>query len=107
MKEFLDQLKLSLSLEKTLITDIKKDTAKFLGVLIGTNLDFKSVGTRITRAIKKRIGYVNITLRAPTQTLADRLKSNGFWRPEKEKIIPQSMISLTPPSYDKPNHPLS
>lgn len=96
LKVFLLSLKLELSEEKTLITNIKKETAKFLGVLIGTNYSWNSSRFQNVRGIKKRIGLVNIIMNAPIKLLLQRLVDKGFIRHNKMILRPTSMQSFTP-----------
>ena len=81
--------------------DIKKRTAKFLGVLIGTNLDQESIGTKNIRGFKRRSSYVNVTMDAPIKTLMQRLESKGFMKFYDGNYRPQPLPSLSPlPTID-------
>lgn len=95
LKEFLSKIKLELSEEKTLITNIKKNTAKFLGVLIGTDYLEKSRMRIVTNGVKRRVGGMNITMNTPIRSLVQRLVSNGFIEIKNHKYIAKPVLSLT------------
>lgn len=79
-----------------MITNLKRDSAKFLGVLIGTNTDLTSAYTRNVKGIKKRVGRVNVTMRAPIESLLQRLSSNGFIQLVNNRIKPLLCRALSP-----------
>lgn len=96
MKVFLDGLRLELSEEKTLITNIKKKTAKFLGVLIGTNYLANSRKRITVNGITRRIGGMNITMKAPMRSLIQRLVAKGFIEIKNHKYRSKPILSLSP-----------
>jgi len=73
---FLQSLKLTLSEEKTLITNTRRGVVKFLGTLI-----YKLTPTRGRLSHPTTAG--NIRMKAPLKILADRLRTKGFWKPGK------------------------
>lgn len=94
---FLKSLKLTLSVEKTLITNAREETAKFLGVYI------KKVATphKTTKSIKdvqghtRRTSGVNLWMTAPIDTLVKRLVERGFAKLSGTRWLPQSITTLS------------
>lgn len=95
LKIFLQNLKLELSEEKTLITNLKKDTAKFLGVIIGTNFDSLSISKQKIKGFVRRASYINVTMTAPIKTLLQRLENQGFLRLRNGKYMPLPIRPLS------------
>ena len=96
LKEFLYKLKLELSEEKTLITNIRKTTAKFLGVLIGTSYLEDSRRNITVSGLKRRIGGMNVVMNAPIKSLLNKLESKGFISINNNKFISNPIRSFTP-----------
>lgn len=88
------ELKLELSMEKTLITNTRKDKAKFLGVMIHRRKSHHI--TKINTGRKSRIAASSIIMNAPLQTLMDKLGKNKFIKIKKDKLSPQAVLDLTP-----------
>lgn len=89
-------LKLELSEEKTLITNIKKKTAKFLGVLIGTSYIEDSLRRSVVNGYNRRIGNMNITMNTPIKSLLQRLETKGFVGRLGNRLTAKPIPSLTP-----------
>jgi len=96
LKEYLLKLKLELSEEKTLITNIKKKTAKFLGVLIGTSYIEDSRRRIVVSGYNRRIGGMNITMNTPIKSLLQRLETKGFVGRFENRLTARPIQSLTP-----------
>jgi len=96
LKDFLAGIKLELSEEKTLITNIKKSTAKFLGVLIGTDYLEKSRTRQVVNGVKRRIGGMNVVMKTPMKSLIQRLANNGFIEIKNHKYKAKPVLSLSP-----------
>ena len=97
LKEFLEKLKLELSEEKTLITNLKKESAKFLGTLITLKAKLLSIRTHNVNGFKRRISPVRLAMNAPIKSLIQRLESNGFVQyVDTKKLRPLVLQSLTP-----------
>ncbi|KAI1818943.1 type II intron maturase-domain-containing protein [Xylaria intraflava] len=94
VKDFLNGLGLTLSEEKTLITNTRTDRAKFLGTYIkrsATSLGpservFKSNGSRT------RIPSGNIIMTAPVSGLISKLEEAGFFKKGKPKAITKFLV---------------
>lgn len=91
---FLSDLKLELSLEKTLITNTRKDKAKFLGVIINRRAG-PNYSTYDRMGRKVRLQKANIVLSAPIQILLDKLKNNKFVQFIGQKMVPKAISYLT------------
>ena len=72
--DFLQSLKLTLSEEKTLITNTRRDKVKFLGTYIRR---MTPIHGRLSHP--SSAGHVRMT--APMDILTKRLREKGFWRP--------------------------
>ena len=96
LKDFLLNIKLELSEEKTLITNIQKQTARFLGTLIGTDYKEKSRARLVVSGVKRRLGGINITMKAPISSLCQRLTSKGFIEIRDNKFFAKPVLSLSP-----------
>ena len=72
-------LKLDLSLEKTKITNIKSEVARFLSV------DIKKFKHRTFRRVRGRLTRIRDSLRltAPLERITGKLKANGFLKENK------------------------
>lgn len=92
--DFLNNLKLELSMEKTLITNTRKEKARFLGVLISRNTGFHT--TNIKTGRKNRIAASSVVMNAPLPSLIDKLEKNKFIKTRVYKLIPQVVLDLTP-----------
>ena len=96
IKEFLaDILKLELSEDKTKITHLKTDKAKFLGTYITlrrakeAKVVEKKVGNKKSKSI---ISQVRPRFHAPIFNLLEKLEKAGFIRiKNKNKMIPNSL----------------
>jgi len=83
IKIFLETtLKLELSLEKTKLTHMNDDRAKFLGaeIHVPSPRESKQV-VRTTASGKKiptRVNHVRVYLEAPIQKIMDKLRTHGF-----------------------------
>lgn len=101
MADFLNtELKLELSLEKTKITDLHHDRAKFLGFYIQINKPKENVRRTIefkgsTRKVK--VGHNVMIILMPKDKIYDKLIKEGFMRVEQngsqQKYVP---IAKTP-----------
>jgi hypothetical protein len=87
LKEFLRELKLTLSEEKTLITNARKDKAKFLGTEIKRFASNRSMIFTRSNTLKRnrRIPSGNIWMSLPLQTIVNRLASKGFIELKEKK----------------------
>jgi group II intron reverse transcriptase/maturase len=72
-----EELKLQISATKTLITNTKRDSAKFLGTLIRTGKSAKKPYKRDKHGRKVRI-TPRVSFHAPMKELFDKLKTQGF-----------------------------
>lgn len=97
IKEFLkDRLELELSEEKTKVTHMKEDRAKFLGTFItlGRTSESKVVMRKFRgRMERTRISQVRPKYYAPIQELLIKLEQNGFIKRAKSdenKLIPKA-----------------
>jgi group II intron reverse transcriptase/maturase len=78
MEVFLkEELKLQVSATKTLITNTKRDRAKFLGTLIRTGRSSEKPYKRHKHGRKVRV-TPRVSLHAPMKKLFDKLKTQGF-----------------------------
>ena len=77
---FLNTLKLTLSEEKTKVTNIRKDNALFLGHLVGidTSIKMTYVHPKGQTPYLKRVTGKLIKVKAPIPRIVDRLYSKGF-----------------------------
>lgn len=95
VKEFLEkELYLELSEEKTKITDLRTDRAKFLGTYFHLNqTNEKKVITREARwgKVKSRVGAHQIVFVAPMRGILEKLEDKGFiTRDENGGLKPQA-----------------
>jgi group II intron reverse transcriptase/maturase len=81
---FLQSLKLTLSPEKTLITNTRLEKVKFLGVHI------QRVAPKNGPLLKPTLSG-QIWMTAPLQILVNRLREKGFWRPGPNGPIPKGI----------------
>lgn len=101
-KFLLQDLELELSMEKTLITNIRTDRAKFLGIYIKRNSSNKvTFFTRDSNSKhNRRIRTAgNIVMMMPTLDIVNRLIDNGFVKREKgswRSISLPYLIALQP-----------
>lgn len=80
VRAFLTLLKLTLSEEKTKVTDIRKDNAIFLGHLVGIDTSVKIAKVHVkgrTPHLQRVTGSL-VTVRAPIPRIVDRLYTKGF-----------------------------
>jgi hypothetical protein len=83
---FLKDLKLDLSIEKTLITNARAERAKFLGVYIKRMAP--SIGGPLVKKVNgksKRIPTGNTWMTAPLDCITKRLVENKFLKVEKNR----------------------
>jgi hypothetical protein len=94
---FLKDLKLDLSIEKTLITNARAERAKFLGVYIERMAP--SIGGPLVKEVRgksKRIPTGNTWMTAPLASITKRLVEKKFLKIEKDRWIPLSLPELIP-----------
>lgn len=97
-----DSLKLTLSPEKTKITNLSFDRAKFLGVhfWIPKSLQAKIVtkyNAKAKRMIKSRINQARVYFAAPVAEILTKLEKNGFikrYKANKVRLIPEANTKL-------------
>jgi group II intron reverse transcriptase/maturase len=97
IRVFLKDLKLELSIEKTLITNARSDRAKFLGVLIkriASNKGLTSI--RDENGLSKRIPSGNTWMTAPIPEIIKRLINRKFANLVKDRWDPISIPQLIP-----------
>lgn len=93
MKNFLKELKLELSVEKTLITNAREKEAKFLGINIkrqSQNSGFSRLITHLGGA-RRRAPPGNLWMTMPTEDIISRLLKKGFLIKERDKLFPQAI----------------
>lgn len=91
---FLTELKLDLSMEKTLITNTRKSKAKFLGVIIDRISIDRSTHNKHRQKI--RVASSSVAMTAPIQALTDKLIKNKFVKKLGNRLAPQVVRDLTP-----------
>lgn len=94
-------LKLELNMEKTKITDVKKDMAHYLGFDISRNIRKERKLSKITssekRSFKMRTGNTKLKFYLPFKTLLGQLSEKGFMKPFETgsgKIIPTAKTNF-------------
>lgn len=77
---FLNTLGLTLNLEKTKVTNLRKDSALFLGHLIGikTSIKYSYIHQRYRTPYLKRTTGCLVSIDAPIERIVSRLASKGF-----------------------------
>lgn len=97
-----DSLKLTLSHEKTKITNLSFDRAKFLGVhfWVAKALEAKIVtkyNAKAKRMIKSRVNQARVYFAAPVAEILRKLEKNGFikrYKANKTRLIPDAITKL-------------
>lgn len=96
--DFLQSIKLELSMEKTLITNARKERAKFLGTCIEKVFFFSSnrgpVQCIKSKGKARRIPTQGIWMSAPINKLAERLESKGFLKIKNKNWIPSVITNF-------------
>lgn len=87
-------MRLELSIEKTLITNTRKEKAKFLGVMINRRAGNHTSQNELGR--KSRVAASTVVMTAPIPNLIDKLEKNRFIKLKNDKLIPQTVLDLTP-----------
>lgn len=93
------ELKLKLSMEKTMITHLNKDQARFLGVHLWIpKADQAKIvnkyNERAGRFIKSRINQTRMYYAAPIKEILTKLEKNGFikrYKQNKNRLIPNAI----------------
>jgi hypothetical protein len=93
IKTFLNDLDLELSIEKTLITNARNSTSRFLGVHIKRQSQNSGHArlTKNSRGVTRRSPTGNLWMTMPTKDIISRLESKGFLKRRNQEIIPQSI----------------
>lgn len=96
LKEFLRELKLTLSEEKTLVTNAKKDKARFLGIEIKRFASNRSTILTKSNVLKRnrRIPSGNIWMALPLQSIVHRLVTKGFIERKKKKWVCKTKLNF-------------
>lgn len=96
-----DSMKLTLSPEKTKITNLSFDRAKFLGVhfWIPKSLQAKLVTKYNSKAkrIKSRVNQERVYFAAPVAEILTKLEKNGFikrYKEDRARLIPDAVTKL-------------
>lgn len=89
IKNFLSKLGLTLSTEKTLITNTRSDRAKFLGVYI------KRIASATGSLIAPNAAS-NLWMTVPIELLLKRLKERGFWKTGTKGYHPLGITTFIP-----------
>lgn len=86
IRVFLENLKLDLSMEKTLITNARSDRAKFLGIYIKRIASNKGPTKCIlANKVSRRIPTGNMWMTAPILEIAKRLESKKLLKMKKDR----------------------
>lgn len=94
-KNYLTDLKLELSMEKTLITNAREERAKFLGTFIKRLASNKSTHYRIDKGRSRRVPTGNLWMTAPILELANKLEDKEFLVRKDHRWIPKSIAKFT------------
>lgn len=80
MRSFLESLSLTLSLEKTKVTNLRKENAKFLGHYVGINTVRRVRRTRVKgrSPFTRRVTGKLVVITAPVNDIVKRLHNKGF-----------------------------
>lgn len=85
---FKDALKLTLSEEKTFITNFSKNPIKFLGAFIKGSWEIeKRIKTIIKNGVRVRVTG-RVSLRAPIKDLFEKATMSGFFKKKRGKFVP-------------------
>lgn len=97
IQQKLEDLKLELSMEKTLITNVRTGRAKFLGTIIEKNASNRgNIFTKDKWNKVRRIPAGNIRLSAPIALIVKRLEDKGFLERGKDKWKMKSIWKFLP-----------
>nr|ADZ23991.1 reverse transcriptase [Ophiostoma torulosum] len=103
IRELLKELKLELSEEKTLITNARKERAKFLGTYIKKLWVKGNLFTKNTKArLRKRSPGGNLWMTAPILDIKKKLEKEGFiWVDKKGRLKAKAITKfITLPLWD-------
>lgn len=94
-KDFLTDLKLELSVEKTLITNAREERAKFLGTFIKRLASNKSTHFSRDKGRSRRVPTGNLWMTAPILELVKKLEDKEFLIRKDHRWIPKSIAKFT------------
>lgn len=95
IKDFLANIKLELSVEKTLITNAREKRAKFLGTFIKRIASNNNTQYKVDKGRSRRVPTGNLWMSAPILEIVQKLEDKGFIVRKNGRWTPKSIGKFT------------